>query len=73
MTSNSSLAPDTWHTVELRGLGQGVSGFSVAIDNQTIPYTSSQKDFVGVDFSSLNGLLYIGGHPSFAAIRVKNH
>lgn len=57
-----------WYNVTISGLAQGRSNYVLEINgNRT---TTIDEDFTEFNLSTLNGMLYIGGHPNPMAIEV---
>ena len=60
--TDSILQTNTWYNITISGLGQGSSNTQLYVNDATVSKTISPFD--NVDFSVLNGPLYIGGHSS---------
>ena len=57
-----------WYNVTILNLGLGGEEFHMYINGEDTQVTSDAFD--GLDLSALDGILYVGGHPSPRHIRV---
>ena len=62
---------DVWYNVTIRGLAQGRTGYALEINGNRA--MTVDEDFTEFSLDSLNGMLYIGGHPNLMAIEVSNY
>lgn len=59
---------DVWYDVTIRGLAEGHSNYVLEINGNMT--TMIHEDFTQFNLSSLNGMLFIGGHPNPMEIEV---
>lgn len=59
---------DVWYNVTIRGLAQGRTGYTLEINGDRA--ITVDEDFTEFSVDSLNGMLYIGGHPNPTATQV---
>jgi hypothetical protein len=69
ITVAATLLKNTWYTLDFHNFSAGSEGLTVTLDNRTTPF--STDPFNGFDFASLDGPLFIGGHPSPQQIEVQ--
>lgn len=68
IATNIGIELDVWYNVTIRGLAEGRSNYTLEVNGYRA--TTIDEDFTEFNLSSLNGMLYIGGHPDPMEIEV---
>lgn len=68
IATDVAIEVDVWYNVTITGLAGGHTNYTIEINgNRT---ATDAEDFTQFNLSSLNGMLYIGGHPNSTEVEV---
>jgi len=71
IATDVSIELDMWYNVTFRGLGLGHANYILEINGDRV--ATVDEAFTQFNLSTLNGILYIGGHPNPMEIVVSSY